>query len=242
MVPFVVPLLIGAASAAYSYFRDKQNEAYTVYTGVSWGKAILAPVPLESLRGMIRLWFCNNNGCSFYNRLPTSDVFHRGDERITELPTTRQVMWPEVPLRISAAYSLSGERTELRLEFAAAERLQFQESVVSFFNENAEAEYNRTFDWIKAADRERRAAEAARQAPPPTASQDSGRYDDLELLGLKRYASWADVQAAYRDACKKYHPDRLSGRDVPSELVELAVIRFRELTDAYQRLKDRFGR
>lgn len=50
------------------------------------------------------------------------------------------------------------------------------------------------------------------------------------------------VQAAYRDACRKYHPDRFAGRGVEPHLLELAAQRFKEITAAYQRLKEQLSR
>ena len=68
----------------------------------------------------------------------------------------------------------------------------------------------------------------------------SAAQDDYSTLGLKPGATPEQVRAAYRDACRKYHPDHLNGQNVEPHLVELAVQRFKEITAAYQRLKERF--
>jgi len=65
---------------------------------------------------------------------------------------------------------------------------------------------------------------------------------DYSALGLKPGATREEVHTAYRDACRKYHPDRLNGQNVELHLIELAVQRFKEVTAAYQRLKDRVAR
>jgi DnaJ-class molecular chaperone len=70
-------------------------------------------------------------------------------------------------------------------------------------------------------------------------SQDSA--NDYETLGIQADSSWSDVQAAYREICRKYHPDTLSGYKVPPHITELAIQRFKQATEAYRRLKSRIG-
>jgi molecular chaperone DnaJ len=52
-----------------------------------------------------------------------------------------------------------------------------------------------------------------------------------EVLGVQRTASEADVKASFRKLAMKYHPDRNNG-DVDAE------IRFKELNEAYEVIKD----
>jgi DnaJ like chaperone protein len=60
-------------------------------------------------------------------------------------------------------------------------------------------------------------------------------------LNLKPGATWPEVQAAYREACRRYHPDSLAGQGVPPHLVELAVQQFKAITAAYKLLKSRYA-
>ena len=54
-------------------------------------------------------------------------------------------------------------------------------------------------------------------------------------------ASWEQVQAAFRELSRKYHPDRLTGQQIEPYLIELAEQRFAEIASAYQRLRSRMN-
>ncbi|MFP4520530.1 MAG: TerB family tellurite resistance protein [Fibrobacterota bacterium] len=58
---------------------------------------------------------------------------------------------------------------------------------------------------------------------------------DYGILGLKKSASKEEINKAYRELAKKYHPDKVS--HLGPEFRELAENKFREINQAYDRLK-----
>ncbi len=61
-----------------------------------------------------------------------------------------------------------------------------------------------------------------------------------EILGVAKDASWEEIQAAYKQQVKKYHPDKLS--HLGKEFSDLAARRFVEIQKAFEYLKTRKGR
>lgn len=61
-----------------------------------------------------------------------------------------------------------------------------------------------------------------------------------EILGVAEDASWEEIQAAYKQQIKKYHPDKLS--HLGTEFSDLAAKRFVEIQKAFESLKTRKGR
>lgn len=56
-----------------------------------------------------------------------------------------------------------------------------------------------------------------------------------EILGISPQASWEEIQAAYKNKIKQYHPDKLS--HLGEEFSSLANERFLEIQKAYDSLK-----
>lgn len=56
-----------------------------------------------------------------------------------------------------------------------------------------------------------------------------------EILGVKRTASPDEIKAAYRQAARKYHPDRLAGSDGESHLFALVGSAYEVLADPGRR-------
>ncbi len=61
-----------------------------------------------------------------------------------------------------------------------------------------------------------------------------------EILGVAKDASWEEIQTAYKQQVKKYHPDKLS--HLGKEFSDLAAKRFVEIQKAFDSLKIKKGR
>ncbi len=55
-----------------------------------------------------------------------------------------------------------------------------------------------------------------------------------EILGCDPSASDDELKRCYRELGKKYHPDRISSKDLPPHLLKLAEEKFKEIQNAYQ--------
>jgi len=69
-------------------------------------------------------------------------------------------------------------------------------------------------------------------------------YDPDELkfgriLGLKGRVNKSDIKKAYKKKMKEYHPDRVS--TMADELKELALNRTKEINNAYEYFKKKYG-
>ena len=62
--------------------------------------------------------------------------------------------------------------------------------------------------------------------------------DPYQVLGVDRNATREEIQSAYREKVKQYHPDRVS--QLGEELQEMANRKFVEIKDAYDTLMKRF--
>lgn len=62
--------------------------------------------------------------------------------------------------------------------------------------------------------------------------------DPYQVLGVNRNATREEIQSAYREKVKQYHPDRVS--QLGEELQEMANQKFVEIKEAYDKLMKRF--
>ena len=67
--------------------------------------------------------------------------------------------------------------------------------------------------------------------------QDADRFDPHRILGLDRGADADRLRDAYTRAVKAYHPDRISGLDLPPEMVAYAGAMLKRINAAYDALK-----
>lgn len=59
---------------------------------------------------------------------------------------------------------------------------------------------------------------------------------DFEVLGCSPNDSTETIKKRYRELTKTFHPDTMSGKDLHPEITKLAVAKFREIQDAYERV------
>lgn len=208
------------------------------FVKVSWANAMNVALPAERCRVLMVEFFRDYAGGRLEAQTATHQLFSRGDRRITELPTSRPVGWGEIPLTIYLDYQEGEQRTRVAISYLSREGVRFNQACVDFFHAQAEHEFDQVFNGIADAAERYQKARTRRPAGDGTAqTTDAQTAADLASLALKAPSSWPEIQAAYRDACLKFHPDRLGGQNVPRHLIDLAVGRFKEITDAYQRLK-----
>ncbi|WP_022668449.1 DnaJ domain-containing protein [Desulfospira joergensenii] len=63
---------------------------------------------------------------------------------------------------------------------------------------------------------------------------------EYRILGLGPDAPWKEIQAAYKEKIKKYHPDKVN--HLGEEFSDLANEKFLEIQQAYESLKRKKGR
>lgn len=72
-------------------------------------------------------------------------------------------------------------------------------------------------------------------------SAESGTFKSpYEILGVDQSAPWSDIQTAYKNKAKQYHPDKLS--HLGEEFSTLANEKFLEIQQAYAALKKIYNR
>lgn len=72
------------------------------------------------------------------------------------------------------------------------------------------------------------------------------RYvSDLEryyaVLGLDSNASDDEIKRAYRKLVSDYHPDKIESKGLPEEFISFANEKFREIQEAYEKIKEQRG-
>ena len=55
-----------------------------------------------------------------------------------------------------------------------------------------------------------------------------------EILGCDSSVSDDELKRCYREKSRKYHPDPISSKDLPPEIIELATKKFQEIQNAYE--------
>ena len=62
--------------------------------------------------------------------------------------------------------------------------------------------------------------------------------DAYKVLGVSPSASDAELKRAYRKLMSENHPDKLAGRGLPESMREMAEERTREISHAYDVVRD----
>jgi len=69
------------------------------------------------------------------------------------------------------------------------------------------------------------------------------RTDDqpYEILGCKPTDSDQQIKQRYRQLVQTYHPDKIAGKGLPEEFIQLAEEKFRQIQQAYEAIKAERG-
>jgi len=63
------------------------------------------------------------------------------------------------------------------------------------------------------------------------------KLDDVyKILGVDKNVSCSELKKKYREAAKKYHPDKISSKDLDEEFVKFAEDMFKKVNNAYETL------
>ncbi|WP_129141298.1 co-chaperone DjlA [Modicisalibacter coralii] len=76
---------------------------------------------------------------------------------------------------------------------------------------------------------------------PGGAPSEQALEDAYRVLGVERDASDAEIKRAYRRLMSQNHPDKLAGKGLPESMREMAEARTREITHAYDQIKQARG-
>lgn len=230
----MLPLILGAL-AGYGIKKIAEHcSREQLFENLEFKGQYQVQRSLHATRLYLAAYFRSCRGCTLRECTPRSDHYLRGDRDITRLPWTQDVSWFSVPVSITLRYHEWGAECRANLTIRSIPGLQFEQSCVSGFHVECKNEFELGLQYLN---RCCAMEEPTSPAPPPKDTHAA----DFAALGLQRGASWVQVQAAYRDKCLKYHPDRLAA-NTPPHLVELAVERFKTIADAYQRLKQHLSR
>ena len=77
--------------------------------------------------------------------------------------------------------------------------------------------------------------------PPPRTDEVADLEWAYALLEIESSASASDVRSAYARKMKEIHPDKLAAKELPQALMDLATDRTRDLTRAYQAIRQAHG-
>ncbi|MCQ3922074.1 MAG: hypothetical protein DPW13_14100 [Planctomycetes bacterium] len=221
---------------------------------VTWPSAcVCVPLPEAVTRRAVQRHL-EKQGCRV---VPTSGLaFSRGCSSIKRIRSPGELDWREVPIVIGTGIGQSEAETMVHLLYSSQPGVRVSPDAAAHFMQQAAAEFDELIghlqriggdyaewrEWKRGKRHSHRwmpedDAGAGKQARRHDASHDA----DLALLGLERGATLEQVKKAYRVACRKYHPDGLTGQNVEPYLVELAVQRFKEVSAAHQRLCEHFA-
>lgn len=70
-----------------------------------------------------------------------------------------------------------------------------------------------------------------------SADSTAAEPDPYQVLGISQQSDNQDIKKAYRQLMSQYHPDKMSGRDVPKTMRDYADQRVREVRAAYDKLR-----
>lgn len=216
-------------SAAARQLLKKRRQRQ--FVGLRWSNTVFVNLsPADALAAVSEL-MQGEHGCRFFSKESGCHVFTRGDQAIREVPSDLDVAWADIPLVIVVGCEAASAETCIGVSFQPRRTVRFSEEASQEFRQLAESEFRAIVNRLEAC-----AGKRGESRRTEECANDENAY---AVLHLKPGATWAVVQAAYRNACKQYHPDTLAGQNLPSHLVELAIKQFKEISAAYQTLKSR---
>ncbi len=226
---FAIATIAGAVTFA-ACKHAQGNDSRTSSAQPEWTGHMTVPRPMREVQISVREYLqvrgfrrCGKQGKLF--------LYRRGNRGIRRLPCKRNVPWRDVPIMLAVGYEKQKGVIHVGMRISGWRATKFDESVEPFFDECAEEEFDGVLEFLN------RGIKPPRETPPPPPPPpcDTTHDDDLKLLGLTRGFSPDQLQAAYRAACRKFHPDRLVG--VPEDVVKLAQEHFVKVQTAYERLR-----
>lgn len=211
------------ASAGIRAIRNRWKRRWL--PGLEWtGSEIVPLMPRKAQDLMVQL-LCGYDKATLESANDTSLCFKRGDWSARSVERVRP--WLELPMAIGMGFTPTPGGTRFYVFFKTPDGVPFDEIVAELFRDCAGIEFAAFVGLMR---------NQGERAEVTSSPQSGGTLDAAyAALHLKPGAAWRDVQAAYREACKQYHPDKLS--DQKPHLVELAVREFKRMTAAYQTLK-----
>lgn len=231
---FIISLM-ACAGAAMGVWRFRSKAKEDLFVNVGWSNTMKLAMPRRDAMTNVKEILCNEHCCRLMVRKPTLQGFGRGDYSGAPVPVTGST-WFDVPITIVVIYQTEPGWTTMFFKFQAAESFIMSGQEASNFHLAAAAEFDYVFKKLRSF--------TGDDSDDSDGADDDGNPDadasDYAALELKPDSTWQDVQTAYREACLRYHPDRLVGQ--PKHLVELAVREFKARGEAYQRLKERLAR
>lgn len=224
--------LIGFVAAAI-YFHRWLKKTETMKIRLRLTRILSVAVPGPTTRRLFRQNMAER-GFVLKASDEIMDVFLRGDTSVLQVPAQRPLSWREIPALAVAGFGDDGRSTFIQFRIEPVSCVTYSPSAMNTFCECAADECDSIATWMRAV-----AAEQQPEPIPSTTDVGDASFDDLKLLGLSPGASMEDVQAAYRAACLRFHPDRLAGASPPD--VEAASRKFQQVTEAYRREKAKFA-
>ncbi len=223
-----IPKLAGAAFRAYYKHSQDKKRSKKSAKRPKWSYSALFDLSLNETRAAVEAYLERTGGVAA-EQGQNCTLFMRGDTTITRLPTDREISWGDVPLWITVACANDNGATFCILTFMPALHTYVGPEAIGDFERLSREESAEIAELLANLTQE--------SNRPPEREHVADIANDLSILGLPRGASWEQIQAAYREASRKYHPDRLCGQNIEPHLVELAEQRFKEVSASYQRLR-----
>lgn len=219
-------LIIGTAILLPPVLRAGWNRLFKKV--VRWsGDTVTGLSPAEALAEALKLLRREPYGGTVMRLETDCFILKRGDWTIRRADEVQE--WHRVPMLVAVNAFPKDGKTGMQVLFAACTELSFGDVTRGRFHESAANEFWLFCERLRLVENL-----GGRREHAPQSDALGAAYATLHL---KPGVPWPDVQTAYRRACKYYHPDRLSGQNIPQQLVELAVREFKAKTEAYQLLK-----